>query len=61
MKIFQATLSALAISQANGNAITCDIDSLISVICSAETGMKVSVNSSLMSKIILFISLDWSW
>ena len=59
MKIFQATLSALAISQANGNAITCDIDSLISVICSAETGMKVSVNLNL-KKIYFFISLDRS-
>jgi len=61
MKIFQATLSALAISQANGNAITCDIDSLISVICSAETGMKIDLdNSASDAGCTSFLTAGWN-
>ena len=43
MKIFQAALSALVVTEANAAAaVTCDIHSIIVVDCSAETGFKVS-------------------
>ena len=58
MKIFQAALSALAVTKASANAVQCNIESIIVVDCSAETGFRVSKSNSSITFTLLQIDLD---